>query len=99
MGGREVLLGLVTELIADAVQAYREADNGYRQFRGMIAMDQLAKDPKNPEWKVKAAIESHTDFLQHKDWLARLEGSYEYLIRYYTALCGGNAEERRIAER
>lgn len=55
-----------------AAEAEREvADAKYRQWRAQATKALLDDDPKLAEWKVKAAIEAHADFLRLKNALAK----------------------------
>ena len=55
-----------------AAEAEREAaDAKYRQWRAQATWELLNSDPKLSEWKVKASIEAHADFLKLKNALAK----------------------------
>ena len=47
------------------------ADAHYREWRAKATERVLSADPKAAEWKVKAAIEAHPDFVKLKAALAR----------------------------
>lgn len=55
-----------------AAEGEREAvDARYRQWRAQATKALLDSDPKLAEWKVKANIEAHADFLKLKSALAK----------------------------
>ena len=81
-------VGLVTELLADAVQDYAALDAEYRNWRG-IRTGQLLAQPGNekmPEWKLKADLEAEPQFLTHKNNLAATEGDIEFLKGFVDAM-------------
>ena len=82
----DVAIAAVSEEIGRVVSAREMADARYRAFRASMVGSILAGDPKLAEWKVRAQIESHPDFLVHKDKAASLDGSLATLQGYRTAL-------------
>jgi hypothetical protein len=63
-----------------------KADAAYRRWRAVYTNQILEADSKVAEWKMKAAIESHPDFIAHKNRLAELEEMQETLFRVLKAL-------------
>lgn len=67
-----------TEMIAfwasvagSAEKEAEQADALYRQWRANATNKVLDKDPKTSEWRVKAVVEAHPDFLKLKNALAQ----------------------------
>lgn len=64
-------IGYWGNVLAAAQEDLAAADSVYRNWRAQMTEDQLQDDPKLAEWKIKAKIESHADFLAYKEKIAR----------------------------
>lgn len=70
-------------LWAAAREERERAENIYRAWRARASKEVLEDDPKMAEWKVKLAIESDPDFLDHK---AAMREAQRVVDRLSTAL-------------
>lgn len=61
------------------------ADAHYRKWRAEATNAIIARDPKAPEWKVKAAIEAHPDFLRLKTAMANATDNVVTSARMFDA--------------
>lgn len=62
------------------------ADAEYRQWRAKCVDEMLSTDPKMPEWKVKAAIEGSSQFVTHKQLIAKSQMEHQVYGRFINAL-------------
>lgn len=76
-------MGYVANLWAEAVYEQDCADAYYRQWRAQLTEQILDKDPKLAEWKVKAKIEAHPQFMALKKALAQAESNVINLRSYF----------------
>jgi hypothetical protein len=68
-------IGWWGDVAASAEEELTQADAHYRAWRAGEVKRQLALDPKMAEWKVKAEVESHPNFLKFKHAIASAEGN------------------------
>jgi hypothetical protein len=68
-------IGWWGDVSASAEEELTQADAHYRAWRANEVKRQLAIDPKMAEWKVKAEVESHPNFLKFKHAIASAEGN------------------------
>jgi hypothetical protein len=66
-------IGWTGEIWGEAKRAVTLVDAEYRQWRAQESKKLLDADPKMPEWKVKAAIESSPGFMKHKEAIAQTQ--------------------------
>jgi hypothetical protein len=60
-------------VLSDAEGEQIMVDSWYRRFRAEATEAMLKKDPKMPEWKMKARIESSKGFIQHKKAISQAQ--------------------------
>lgn len=79
-------IGLVGELIAEAVEAEAQADADYHAWRASRTKIAIAELVKPNEIRIKSEVEADHAFLDHKYKIAGCDGDLEYLRAYHDAL-------------
>ncbi|KKW46028.1 MAG: hypothetical protein UY96_C0010G0043 [Parcubacteria group bacterium GW2011_GWB1_56_8] len=85
------MMGLLAQLLAEAVEKQGRLDAEYRHWRAckMKNLAELAAQPggnKKPEYVMSAEVESDNGFLERKNALAKMEADVQYLRAYLEAL-------------
>ena len=83
-------MGLVGELLANAVEIQGCQEAEYRYWRACkmkeMVDSSVSGGQKRPEYAMSAEIESCSDFLKHKNSLAKADADVQYLRSYLEAL-------------
>lgn len=79
-------IGLVATLIHDAQYNFEVSEAEYRHWREDQKKLLVERDPKLAEWKVKAHVEGHPRFVDHKLQIAQFSADQEFLKVYFQGL-------------
>jgi hypothetical protein len=94
------MMALAGDLIGEWTTGVEIADAKYRRWRAQQSETQAGAAEKAPaEWKVKAAIEAHPEFDQHKVGIAQLTGELEFLRAYFAGLQVKSTQIRGLMDR